>query len=91
MNKKSKTNVNDSSGRTRTFINSIVELVDIFPTIADLANISIPICSNETTQITCSEGITFVPLIKAALKNEVPSNYKFIFHNFNNTSLLNLI
>ncbi|CAD1479234.1 unnamed protein product [Heterotrigona itama] len=87
--KKSKTNTNvkDSSGRTQTFINSIVELVDIFPTIADLANISIPICSNETTQITCSEGITFVPLIRAALKNETISWKKAAFGQYPRPSI----
>ncbi|XP_033186851.1 iduronate 2-sulfatase isoform X2 [Bombus vancouverensis nearcticus] len=68
---KENTNVNNSSKGNQIFIDSIVELVDIFPTIADLANISIPICSNESMQITCSEGITFIPLIRAALKNEV--------------------
>ncbi|XP_043514944.1 iduronate 2-sulfatase isoform X2 [Frieseomelitta varia] len=87
--KKSKdnTNVNDSSARTQTFINSIVELVDIFPTIADLANISIPICSNETTQITCSEGTTFVPLIRAALKNETISWKKAAFGQYPRPSI----
>lgn len=54
-------------------IDSLVELVDIFPTIADLANISIPICSNENThtQATCSEGISLLPLMKASLKGQV--------------------
>ncbi|KOC67246.1 Iduronate 2-sulfatase [Habropoda laboriosa] len=53
-------------------IDSIVELVDIFPTMADLANITIPVCSNKNAHIetTCSEGITLLPLIRAALKKE---------------------
>ncbi|XP_012171793.3 iduronate 2-sulfatase isoform X1 [Bombus terrestris] len=67
---KENTSVNNSSKGNQIFIDSIVELVDIFPTIADLANISIPICSSESMQITCSEGITFIPLIRAALKDE---------------------
>lgn len=68
---KKKINTNNSSKKSEIFINSIVELVDIFPTIADLANISIPTCSNKHMQITCSEGISFMPLIRAALKKEV--------------------
>lgn len=68
--KRSKEKANNSLEKYPLFINSIVELVDIFPTIADLANISIPICSNETMEITCSEGISFMPLIQAALKKK---------------------
>ncbi|XP_017760628.1 PREDICTED: iduronate 2-sulfatase, partial [Eufriesea mexicana] len=67
---KEKMNTNNSSEKNQIFINSIVELVDIFPTIADLANISIPVCSNKYIEITCSEGISFMPLIRAALKKE---------------------
>ncbi|KYQ56276.1 Iduronate 2-sulfatase [Trachymyrmex zeteki] len=62
--------------------NAIVELVDIFPTIADLANVPIPICQviNSTNDhlkniLTrnevpnpCSEGITLLPLIKSTLQ-----------------------
>ncbi|XP_018359346.1 PREDICTED: iduronate 2-sulfatase isoform X2 [Trachymyrmex cornetzi] len=60
---------------------AIVELVDIFPTIADLAGVSIPICQvintndhlkhilirNEVPN-PCSEGITLLPLIKSTLQ-----------------------
>lgn len=81
---KENTSVNNSSKRNQIFIDSIVELVDIFPTIADLANISIPICSTESMQITCSEGITFIPLIRATLKDEVLLIYKLKFYSFNN-------
>lgn len=65
----------------------IVELVDIFPTIADLAGVPIPICQvNDTNddrsrskkniliqkQIDpCVEGITLLPLIKNILKCQV--------------------
>ncbi|KYN22805.1 Iduronate 2-sulfatase [Trachymyrmex cornetzi] len=62
-------------------IDAIVELVDIFPTIADLAGVSIPICQvintndhlkhilirNEVPN-PCSEGITLLPLIKSTLQ-----------------------
>lgn len=63
--------------------NAIVELVDIFPTIADLAGVPIPMCqinnrehklSNLTYQKEsdlCSEGITLLPLIKSFLKYQV--------------------
>jgi len=65
---------------------AIVELVDIFPTIADLAGVPIPICQvNDTNddrsrsrniliqkQIDpCAEGITLLPLIKNILKCQV--------------------
>ncbi|XP_076184017.1 iduronate 2-sulfatase isoform X1 [Ptiloglossa arizonensis] len=60
--------------KKQIIIDSIVELVDIFPTIADLANISIPICLNEKNflraETICSEGISLVPLVKAALNEE---------------------
>lgn len=62
--------------------NAIVELVDIFPTIADLAGLPILICQpnntndqlrstgllQEKTPNLCSEGITLVPLIKSIVK-----------------------
>ncbi|EGI64264.1 Iduronate 2-sulfatase [Acromyrmex echinatior] len=62
---------------------AIVELVDIFPTIADLAGVPIPICqviNNNTNDHLkniliqnkvpnpCSEGITLLPLIKSTLQ-----------------------
>ncbi|KYN44493.1 Iduronate 2-sulfatase [Trachymyrmex septentrionalis] len=61
---------------------AIVELVDIFPTIADLAGVPIPICQviNNTNDHLkniliqnkvpnpCSEGITLLPLIKSTLQ-----------------------
>ncbi|XP_011860062.1 PREDICTED: iduronate 2-sulfatase [Vollenhovia emeryi] len=63
---------------------SIVELVDIFPTIADLAGVPIPICPINDTDgdrlhsrgvsvqkeplDPCGEGITLLPLIKSTLK-----------------------
>nr|XP_033336454.1 iduronate 2-sulfatase isoform X2 [Megalopta genalis] len=58
----------------QTTIDSMVELVDIFPTIADLANVPIPICRNEKetkdAMLVCSEGISLVPLIRATMKQE---------------------
>lgn len=71
--------------RKHKFTNAIVELVDIFPTIADLAGVPVPICqvqdgnyklrlSNLTSQKKydpCSEGITLLPLIKSTLRCQV--------------------
>ncbi|XP_015434051.1 PREDICTED: iduronate 2-sulfatase [Dufourea novaeangliae] len=65
-------------------VHSLVELVDVFPTIADLANIPIPICFDESKkkeidrmeqdfihpETTCSEGVSLMPLLQAALKQE---------------------
>ncbi|KYM80558.1 Iduronate 2-sulfatase [Atta colombica] len=61
---------------------AIVELVDIFPTIANLAGVPIPICqviNNTNAHLKnifiqnkipnpCSEGITLLPLIKSTLQ-----------------------
>nr|XP_034191720.1 iduronate 2-sulfatase isoform X1 [Osmia lignaria] len=73
-----------NSLKNQIIIDSLVELVDVFPTIANLANCSIPICSDEDTkkenmfieqsnprvEIVCSEGITLVPLMRAALQKK---------------------
>ncbi|XP_076293259.1 iduronate 2-sulfatase isoform X2 [Lasioglossum baleicum] len=63
--------------KKQVVIDSLVELVDIFPTIADLANVPIPICQNENerkdatrSELVCSEGVSLVPLITAATKQE---------------------
>ncbi|XP_018406143.1 PREDICTED: iduronate 2-sulfatase isoform X1 [Cyphomyrmex costatus] len=76
--------------------NAIVELVDIFPTIADLAGVPIPICQdinstndhlkNVLTQNEvpnpCSEGITLLPLIKSTLKCQRVSWKKAAFSQY---------
>ncbi|XP_031833047.1 iduronate 2-sulfatase [Nomia melanderi] len=74
---------NNSLLKKQLTIDSMVELVDIFPTIADLANIPISICLKEngkknTTQIeekcsevVCSEGVSLMPLIRAATTQEL--------------------
>lgn len=67
--------------------NAVVELVDIFPTIAELAGIPIPICQTndrdyqlrslnnfthqKETSNPCSEGFTLLPLIKSTLTCQV--------------------
>lgn len=78
---------------------AIVELVDIFPTIADLAGVPIPICQiNDTNddrsrsknilirkQIDpCGEGITLLPLIKNTLKCQVRHIFYCIVNYKNN-------
>lgn len=73
--------------KTCQVTNAIVELVDIFPTIADLAGIPIPICQVNSTDRQlhsrniftyqkepidpCSEGITLLPLVKDTLNCQV--------------------
>ncbi|RLU14895.1 hypothetical protein DMN91_012782 [Ooceraea biroi] len=77
---------------------AIVELVDIFPTIADLAGIPIPICQvnntghqsrsrnaftyQEEPTDPCSEGISLVPLIKDTLKCQSVSWKKAAFSQY---------
>lgn len=73
--------------------NAIVELVDIFPTIADLAGVPIPICQvnstndRSTTILTrkempnlCGEGITLLPLIKSTLECQVRHTFYCIIN-----------
>ncbi|XP_032671602.1 iduronate 2-sulfatase isoform X2 [Odontomachus brunneus] len=74
--------------------NAIVELVDIFPTIADLAGVPVPICqinnrdhklSNLTYQKEpdlCSEGITLLPLIESISKYQKVSWKKAAFSQY---------
>lgn len=65
--------------------NAVVELVDIFPTIADLAGVPIPVCQINDQRLRsrnisayrkeapnpCSEGITLLPLIRSTLRCQV--------------------
>ncbi|XP_036148467.1 iduronate 2-sulfatase isoform X4 [Monomorium pharaonis] len=76
--------------------NAIVELVDIFPTIADLAGVPILICQinntdnrshptgllREKTLNLCGEGITLLPLIKSILKCQSVSWKKAAFSQY---------
>lgn len=73
--------------------NAIVELVDIFPTIADLAGVPVPICQNvdenhrmgskpisisgKKASDPCSEGITLLPLVESTLRCQVRHIFLF--------------
>ncbi|KAL6257218.1 hypothetical protein P5V15_012145 [Pogonomyrmex californicus] len=77
--------------------NAIVELVDLFPTIADLADVPIPICqindmdrrlrsgnilTRKEMSNPCSEGITLLPLIKSTLECQKVSWKKAAFSQY---------
>ena len=45
--------------------NALVELVDIFPTLTDLAGIDVPtVCPEDKSPLTCVEGTSVAPLLK---------------------------
>ncbi|XP_043490900.1 iduronate 2-sulfatase isoform X2 [Polistes fuscatus] len=75
---------------TYTKTDAIVELVDIFPTIAELARIPIPICSNienrynnnKIDSSVCTEGVSLLPLIRAVLDNKTISWKKAAFSQY---------
>lgn len=51
-------------------VSQLVELVDLFPTLADLSGISVPkICDKESTSSLCTEGLSLKPLIENKLTN----------------------
>lgn len=59
--------------------NSLVELVDVFPTLVDLTKISesLKTCTGDKNIKLCTEGRSLVPLIVSAVQNQVI----FIFNN----------
>ncbi|KAI4502264.1 hypothetical protein M0802_002946 [Mischocyttarus mexicanus] len=75
---------------TYTKTDAIVELVDIFPTIAELARIPIPLCSNienrynnnKKDSSVCTEGVSLIPLIRAILNNKIISWKKAAFSQY---------
>ncbi|XP_011702367.1 PREDICTED: iduronate 2-sulfatase isoform X2 [Wasmannia auropunctata] len=84
-----------SKKHCRKVTDAIVELVDIFPTIADLAGVPIPICQVNSTYDRsrgtqarkempdpCGEGITLLPLIKSILKCQSVSWKKAAFSQY---------
>lgn len=52
-------------------INNTVELVDLFPTISELAGLPIDKCRKHEVDETCSEGTSLVDLMKTRAKKEV--------------------
>ena len=66
-------------------VDEIVELVDLFPTIAELAEHPITTCSDTEGQKInpCSEGLSFLPLIKGIQCNPPKNFAKFISFEIN--------
>lgn len=76
--------------RENLMVDEVVELIDLFPTIVNLAGDSIPICpSNDNlfddygdndTESTCSEGMSLMPLITSSISCQVTKKeYKFYY------------
>ncbi|XP_046431983.1 iduronate 2-sulfatase isoform X1 [Neodiprion fabricii] len=74
---------------------AMIELVDIFPTIADLTNLPIPLCiddkdyrhkykSNSTSMSSnlCSEGVSFLPVIYAIMYEKIIPWKKAVFSQY---------
>ncbi|XP_015110723.1 iduronate 2-sulfatase [Diachasma alloeum] len=61
---------NSHQQRMKLKTNAIVELVDLFPTIAELSGNPIEPCPKNRSEIICSEGISFVPVINAISRNK---------------------
>ncbi|CAD6208056.1 GSCOCG00010330001-RA-CDS [Cotesia congregata] len=61
--------------KSQVYVKSIVELVDLFPTIAELIKLPIDVCGKVYSSTTCSEGISFLPVI-SAYKNKIIIRWK---------------
>uniref|UniRef100_A0A914WMK2 Sulfatase N-terminal domain-containing protein n=1 Tax=Plectus sambesii TaxID=2011161 RepID=A0A914WMK2_9BILA len=47
-------------------VDQLVELVDLFPSLADLAGLPVPpLCSKKKKENTCVEGLSFAPLLRS--------------------------
>ncbi|XP_054755099.2 iduronate 2-sulfatase-like isoform X1 [Lytechinus pictus] len=66
------------------YIEDFVEFVDIFPTLADLVNITIPpICPEKSFNIDfCAEGVSFAPLIEHRMRDGISSGNSDRVTNF---------
>lgn len=81
-----------SNGKNYVIATALIELVDISPTIADIANLPLPLCDVDedydyrTNPVTlCSEGISFLPVVYAAMSGKVKVHricYYFIIFRF---------
>ena len=68
-------------------IKEFIELVDVFPTLIDLAGLPpLPICHQKTTQLVCTEGLSVKPLISKNLKKR-PKWKSFVFSQYPRPSL----
>ncbi|KAJ8298059.1 hypothetical protein KUTeg_024590 [Tegillarca granosa] len=68
--------------------NSLVELVDIFPTISELAGLQVPhMCpENSSKTVLCTEGLSLVPVIKQVVFDSSTENRKNKFLKINEVS-----
>lgn len=59
--------------KTQIAVNSLVELVDIFPTLVDLTQVSDPMprCSVDEKVDLCTEGESLLPVMIEALEKQV--------------------
>lgn len=57
-------------------LDDLVELVDLFPTLVDLTQVShsLKTCENNKTAQLCTEGKSLVPMMYRAAKNKVSLN-----------------
>ncbi|RWS24829.1 iduronate 2-sulfatase-like protein, partial [Leptotrombidium deliense] len=83
----------DDSNKPRniyTQVNEYVELVDLFPTLADLANISVPpLCDKNVKQNLCTEGMSMKRLLE---KREMNTKWKkLVFSQYPRSSLTPII
>lgn len=66
-----------SINEAKSVSTELVELVDIFPTLADLAGLkAIPLCTNSSSPILCTEGSSLVPLIKTSVRRSSSTRWK---------------
>ncbi|XP_035206404.1 iduronate 2-sulfatase-like isoform X2 [Stegodyphus dumicola] len=68
-------NISASTYVPKYVTNKLVELVDLFPTLADIVNIPIPPLCRFYKTVLCSEGLTFYPLIKHIVKGSASEEF----------------
>ncbi|XP_048512115.1 iduronate 2-sulfatase isoform X2 [Athalia rosae] len=84
---------NSEVARNYIAIDSMIELVDIFPTIADIIGLSIPVCmenknfgynhsSVPSSSNPCTEGLGFLPLIVEAMSGKSIPWKKGVFSQY---------
>ena len=70
-------------------IDRMVELVDVMPTLAELARLPVPPVCSHPTQLLCTEGASLKPLIDSHMSNnnKVPKWKSFAFSQYPRPSL----